>query len=566
MPVSVRNSRSSTALTTALVLTALAAAAATPYAFSSEVNAAATKKCSALTGVEIAANAIGLPTGGATVSSAVPASAGGSGEQAYGAHCLVSGDIKPVDPAAPNIKFQLALPERWNGKATMLGGAGLNGSIPPLTNASNLWGSQKKPLPLSRGYAVFSSDSGHQNKAGEHPAAFGSNQEALKNYAGDALKKTRDVAVKLIHSHYGRAPAKSYFLGYSKGGGEALAVAQRWPADWDGVVAGAPGWNVTGVALGMLNAAQAVAVPGAWLNEAERHTLHAGVMKACDALDGAQDGIISDSRTCEARFDPTTLRCPRGEDTGNDCLSDVQLAALERINAPKSLSYVIGTGESSIPGYPVYLADHGGGVPNAVHKELLTQVGVYGSVPPAFPPTPQMALGLSLADGVIRHMIVGDPNFNTLAMDVAGGSGMASRIEAHSGLFSNITDLSPFQDRGGKLLLWTGSAEPAARTSTHYYSRVQATMGPARVDSFIRYYEVPGAQHGPSSSFQPEWDQLATIENWVEKGADPANNVVATDDAGVPGRTRPLCVFPSWPKYEGAGDVNNAESFTCASR
>jgi feruloyl esterase len=448
----------------------------------------------------------------------------------------------------------------------MLGGAGLNGSIPPLTNASNLWGSQKEPLPLSRGYAVFASDSGHQNREGEHPAAFGSNQEALENYAGDALKKTRDVAVQLVRSHYGRAPGKSYFIGYSKGGGEALAVAQRWPADWDGVVAGAAGWNVTGVALGMLNAAQAVATPGAWLNEAERHTLYAGVLGACDALDGAEDDLISNPRACEAQFDPATLRCPQGEDESDACLSDVQLAALERINDPKSLSYVIGTGESNIPGHPVYLADHGGGVPDAVHKELLTQVGVYGSTPPAFPPTPQMSMGVSLADGVFRHMIVGDPNFNILTMDIASGGGMASRIEAHSGLFSNVTDLSPFLNSGGKLLLWTGSAEPAARTSTHYYSRMQAAMGPARVDSFVRYYEVPGAQHGPSSAFQPEWDQLATIENWVEKGIDPANNIVATDDAGVPGRTRPLCMFPSWPKYNGSGDVNNAKSFTCASR
>ncbi|WP_199435549.1 tannase/feruloyl esterase family alpha/beta hydrolase [Qaidamihabitans albus] len=111
---------------------------------------------------------------------------------------------------------------------------------------------------------------------------------------------------------------------------------------------------------------------------------------------------------------------------------------------------------------------------------------------------------------------------------------------------------------GGKLLFWTGGAEPAARTSRRYYSRMQAAMGPARVDSFVRYYEIPGAQHGPSSVFQPEWNQLATIESWVEKGIDPANNIVATDGAGVPVRTRPLCMFPSWPKYNGTGDVNNA--------
>jgi feruloyl esterase len=512
----------------------------------------------------VAADAIGLPTGGASISSAVAASAGGAGNQAYGAHCLVSGDIKPVDPAAPNIKFQLALPEAWNGKAVMLGGAGLNGSIPPLTNASNLWGSQKMPLPLSRGYAVFSSDSGHQTKEGEPPAAFGANHEALKNYAGDALKKTRDVAVALIDSRYGRAPAEAYFLGYSKGGGEALAVAQRWPADWDGVVAGAAGWNVTGVALNTLHAAQAVAAPGAWLNEAERHTLYTGVMGVCDRLDGAKDGVISNVRSCEARFDPSTLRCPKGKDRGDTCLSDAQLAALKRMNEPKPLSYVIGTGETSVLGYPVYTADHGGGVPDFPLKALLTQLGVYGSAPPAFPPTPHMPV--SLADGVIRHMIVGDPSFNTLAMDITSGSGMASNIEAHSALFSNITDLSAFMNRGGKLLIWTGSAEPAVRTSVHYYTRMQAAMGPARVDSFVRYYEIPGAQHGPSPSFQPEWDQLAAIENWVEKRIDPANKLVATDDSGVPGRTRPMCMFPGWPKYSGSGDVNTAASFTCASR
>jgi feruloyl esterase len=564
MPVFFTRNRPSTAVITTLVVTALVVPLTGSRSGGGDASAATGKRCSHLTGVEVPAEAIGLPTGGATVSSAVSASAGGTGNQTYGRHCLVSGDIRPVDPAAPSIRFQLALPQKWNGRTAMLGGAGLNGSVPPLTNASNLWGSQKMPLPLSRGYAVFSSDSGHQNAEGVHPAAFGSNQEALQNYAGDALKKTRDVAVRLIRSHYGRAPGKSYFIGYSKGGGEALAVAQRWPDDWDGVVAGAPGWNVTATALGMIDAAQAVAVPGAWLNEEKRHTLYTAALGACDALDGVEDGVISNSRACEARFDPTALRCPGGGDTSGACLSDVQLAALKRIDDPTSLSYVIGTGESSIPGHPVYLADHGGGVPDAVHEELLFQLSVYGSTPPAFPPTPRMSNWL--ADGVVRHMIARDPDFNTLTMDVASGSGLASRIEAHSALFSNTTDLSPFRNSGGKLLLWTGGAEPAARTSAHYYSRVRAATGPARVDSFVRYYEIPGAQHGFSSAFHPEWDQLATIENWVERGTDPANDVVATDDAGVPGRTRPLCAFPGWPRYEGTGDVDDAESFTCTSR
>ncbi|GAA3761056.1 tannase/feruloyl esterase family alpha/beta hydrolase [Plantactinospora mayteni] len=566
MQTSTRRKRWSIAFAAALALTVPALAASGIGASGNETDAAATQKCSVLNGKTIATGAIGIPTGGAIVSSAVAAGAGGTGNQAYGAHCLVSGDIRPVDPAAPNIKFQVALPRAWNGKAVMLGGAGLNGFIPPVTNASNLWGSQKMPLPLGRGYAVFSSDSGHQINEGQPPAAFGSNLEALKNYAGDALKKTRDVAVELIVSRYGRAPAESYFIGYSKGGGEALAVAQRWPADWDGVVAGAAGWNVTEVALNMLNAAQAVAAPGAWLNEAERHTLYTQVIKVCDFLDGAKDGIIGNVRACEARFDPSTVRCPKGKDTDGTCLSDSQLAALKRMNDPKSLSYTVGAGETSILGYPIYIADHGGGVPDAVHKELLTDVGVYGSAPPAFPPTAQMPSSFAQADGVFRHMIARDLNFNTLAMDITSGGGIASGIEAHSALFSNITDLTAFRSRGGKLLIWTGSAEPAARSSVRYYSRIQAAMGPAQVDSFVRYYEIPGAQHGPSSAFQPEWDQLSAIESWVEKGIDPANNLVATDDAGVPGRTRPLCMFPSWPRYNDSGDINTATSFTCAER
>ncbi|GAB7190969.1 tannase/feruloyl esterase family alpha/beta hydrolase [Kineococcus sp. NUM-3379] len=524
------------------------------------------EQCSDLAGMTIADDAIGLPTGGAATFSAVPVGAGGTGAQAYGPHCLVSGHIEPVDPTAPDINFQLALPEEWNGKAVMLGGAGLNEFIPPLTNASNLWGAQKAPLPLSRGYAVFSSDSGHQPRQGEPPAAFGADAEALRNYAGDALKKTRDVAVTLISSRYGRAPAKSYFIGYSKGGGEALAAAQRWPADWDGVVAGAPGWNVTAVALNMLRTAQVVATPGAWLDEAERHTLHTGVAGVCDTLDGADDGIISNVRACGAEFDPSRLRCPDGEDSANTCLSDVQLAALQRLNRPEPLSYVIGAGETSLPGLPIYLADHGGGVPGSEHEALLTQLGIYGSTPPAFPPTPRMSLNLSLADGVIRHMIVGDPHFNTLAMDIPSGHGMAPHIEAHSALFSNITDLSAFRDRGGKLLMWTGTADPAVRTSAHYYTRMQADMGAAEVDSFVRYYEIPGAQHGPSSVFQPEWDQLAAIEGWVEDRVDPADDLIATDDSGVRGRTRPMCSFPTWPRYDGSGDINDAASFTCASR
>jgi feruloyl esterase len=245
----------------------------------------------------------------------------------------------------------------------------------------------------------------------------------------------------------------------------------------------------------------------------------------------------------------------------------VQLAGLKQVNEPTRLSYALGSGETSLPGFPVYIADNGGGAGSAVQKATMTALGVFGSAVPAFPPTGAMSSAWSQADGFIRYVVVGNPGFNALNMDIGTASGLASRFGAVSALDGNISDISPFMNKGAKLLIWTGTADMliTPRATEFFYSRMQSSMGAAKVDSFVRFYQIPGGQHGPSSVFQPEWDQLAAIENWVEKGADPANNLIVTDDAGVPGRTRPMCVYPTWPKYKGSGDINSAASYACAS-
>ena len=531
--------------------------------------------CADLNGATVDAGSIGLPTRGAsvTVTTSVVAG-GGTGTGAYGAYCLVTGNIKPIDTSAPNINFQVALPEEWNGKALMYGGSGTDGSIPSLSSPNLLWGMAASPLPLGRGYAVFASDSGHQNQPGVPNGAFASNTEALKNYQGDALKKTRDVAISLITARYAKAPEKSYFWGYSRGGGEAMAVAQRWPADWDGVIAGAPGWNVTGVSLQMLAATQAVAAPGAWLNQPKRQLLFQTVQGVCDGLDGVVDGVINNVRACAVQFNPLTaslagtpLRCPGGVDTGNTCLSDAQLEALKQINEPKALSYALSSGETSLPGFPVYIADNGGGTGTVGTMATLSSLGVFGSTPPAFPVTGAMASAWSQSDSWVRYSILGDPGFNSLLLDIGTGSGFASRFVAVSALDSNIMDISAFQESGGKLMMWIGTSDMliSPRATEFLYSRMQSAMGPAKVDSFVRFYQIAGAQHGVSSMFQPDFDQLTAIENWAEKGIDPANNMIVTDTLGVPGRTRPVCQYPLWAKYKGSGDVNSAASFTCVS-
>ncbi|GLC96348.1 hypothetical protein Tamer19_57570 [Cupriavidus sp. TA19] len=200
--------------------------------------------CQNLPGKTVAAGSIGLPTNGATVADAVMVPATGGGQLGTGAYCKVTGTIAPVDPTAPSIRFEVDMPASWNQKVVMFGGGGYDGTIP--NTAGNVpAGPTDQPSPLARGYATFASDSGHQAGAlGSRDGSFGTNDEAVRNFSSDALKKTRDVAIALIQMHYqADGPKKAYFAGGSSGGREALAVVQRWPQDWDGAIVLYPAWN-----------------------------------------------------------------------------------------------------------------------------------------------------------------------------------------------------------------------------------------------------------------------------------------------------------------------------------
>jgi hypothetical protein len=518
--------------------------------------------CAQLANSKIPARAIALPTSGAVVTATQTVAASGTGTAAIGAYCLVSGNILPVDPTAPNIEFQLALPTAWNSKFLMLGGGGFDGSAPPVTsNTPN--GPTDAPVPLGRGYAVASSDSGHQDPNAAD-GAFSVNQEAYLNFMGDALKKTRDSAIFLMKAFYGtRGPKRSYFAGGSTGGREALTVVQRWPADWDGAIALYPAWDFTALTLGQLTATEAFAAPGAFLDAAKRGVLYSAALAACDALDGASDGVISNVQGCQATFDPGTLRCPGGADTGDSCLSDAQLTALHTMNNPLLFNFELASGETSYPGYNVFIADTG--IPSSSPFEAIVTELALGSVQPAFPLTAAMMFDGQISDSFIRYTVVDDPTFNSLSFDAANPGAFASRLSDLSSLDAVKTDLSAFASRGGKLLLAHGTADltVSTRATEFYFQRLQATMDVDQVDTFVRFYEIPGLQHAFSTVFNPAWDNLTALENWVERGMDPAKTQIITDTLGVPGRTRPLCLYPTYPKYAGSGDINAAASFTC---
>jgi len=524
--------------------------------------------CSQLLAVKIPAYAIGLPTTGAVVTATQSVAASGTGTSAVGAYCLVSGSIMPIDPTAPNIDFQLALPAAWNHKVMMFGGGGFDGSIPSVTGNTPS-AALNAPSPLGRGYAVFASDSGHQDPTGT--GAFTVNHEALLNFMGEALKKTRDSSLFLVRAFYAvDRPRKSYFAGGSTGGRESLTVIQRWPEDWDGAIAFYPAWDFAALTLGQLHIAEAFAAPDAWPDSAKRGVLFNAALAACDALDGASDGVISNVRECLRIFNPATallngtpIRCPGGADTGDTCLSDAQLAALKSVEDPVPFYYQLPSGETKYLGNNVYIADNG--IPNpSPYEPIVTELAL-GSAPPAFPVTSSMLFDAQISDGWIRYTVVDNVNFDSLTFNVSNPGPYTHRVQYLSSLDAIDYNLSRFADKGGKLLLMHGTADMTVTTrgTEYYYSRMQETMGDERVHNFSRFYLIPGFQHAFSTVFNPAWDNLTELEQWVEQGVAP-RNLVVEDTVGVFGRTRPLCEYPAWPKYNGSGDINSAASFTCA--
>jgi len=536
--------------------------------------------CVEVDGLVIPARSIDLPTTGGLVTSTTVVRAAGTGAAAIGAYCKVLGEISPVDPTAPKIKFQVDLPATWNQKAMAFGGGGFDGSFPSV--AGNVgFGPTDQKVPLGRGYATFGSDSGHQaGPLGSQDCLFALNDEALRNFSVDAPKKTHDAAVFIINAGYGRKPKKTYFMGGSTGGREALAAIQRWPHDWDGAIALYPAWNDMSALLQGQRIMRAMAAPGAYPNQAKRKVLYEAAMTACDHLDGVADGIISNQTACNAIFNPEVVRCPGGTDTGDTCLSDAQIAAVNIVNTPANFNFVMASGLQSYPGDNVWGADLGltqadaGGYALQGFVIFLT-LGIFQPrVPvPAYVPYPIFPfvegppyLG-PFMDQFMKYAVVRDATgtFDTLSIDPENPGPYAHRISELSRELDTSTDISKFVARGGKLLLAHGLQDVlvSTRATEVYWESLQAQFGPAHVDKFARFYEVPGSGHAFGGAFTPGWDSLTALENWVEKGIAPKNQI-ATDTAVHAGRTRPLCEYPTWPKYNGSGDPNSASSFTCA--
>ena len=517
------------------------------FVLASPAMAQAPQPCVNLTGAVIPVSAIGLPTTGASVTSAADTTT------VNGAFCKVLGAIHPVDSQAPDILFQLNLPANWNGKALQMGGGGYNGRL--VTGEDGRFSDPKKPLPLGQGYATFGSDSGHETKPGEDAAAFAANAEALRNFGGDQLKKTHDVALALIKQHYGQAPRRMYFQGNSQGGHEGFEAVQRYPADYDGVIAIHPVYDFAALQLdGVLLGQALYNKPGAWVSADKAGAVTKAELDTCDSLDGAKDGLIGNLAACHAAFHIDSLRCAGGADTGATCLSDAEIATYKTFASPMPFTVTL-SGFNHFAGWPVLDG-----------ADLNGRANTFGAEPkPAIPATPKNSFLYMMGDTMARDMVVKDPMSNSLTFDQARN---AAALEEVSRIIDGSSDdITAFQKRGGKLLIMHGTIDMAVSpyNTIEYYDRLKKRYGEASLKKFVRFYVAPGFGHG-YGSFIVGWDSLGALDAWVEHGTEPGLQIVTDTGPAAQGRQRPLCEYPAWPKYSGSGDLSAASSFTCATK
>jgi len=503
------------------------------------------------------------------------------------AYCTVEGSMAPMDPAAKPIHFGVAFPASWSQRIAQLGGGGMNGSIPRL-NA----GVRGTPL-LQQGFVTYGSDSGHQGggppaggrgRAGSSAPAAGTNdwalnEEAIANLGYLQLKKTHDAAVLLVQRMYGGKARFSYFFGTSQGGREALTVAQRYPADYDGVGADVPIVNFSSLML----APEWIRIQekplANWITPAKVNAIRGEFMRQCDKLDGLVDGVINNYVACRAIFDVkqgapnrqpwATKRCPGNTDpmpqdtSAAACLTDGQIATLQMVYSRYRFATPLANGVTSFGMWVPNTDPSGSG--------LIAPVRFRGQEGAGDDAPVHGHLGVLGVTGFLMKDLQRNP------LDyVEGGAFNQRRKELSAVLDSTNPDLSAFRKRGGKLLVTIGTndtlASPGAQLD--YYQSVLDKMGRAAVDSFSRLYVLPQTDHGLNGrSYTTDgdgkeiaarpipntFDRVALMVDWVENGKAPGKTI--TVSAGD--RSMPMCSYPEFPKYTG-GPAEAAGSYVCA--
>ena len=500
------------------------------------------------------------------------------------AHCRVTGKMfertSTVDGNAYAISFEIRLPLAWNGRFFHQGNGGIDGRVSTATGSG---GGGPLTHALHKGFAVLSSDAGHLGALGPF---FGIDPQARLDYGYQAAAKLTPMAKNLIAGAYGKAPDRSYFGGCSNGGRHVFNAFARMPEQYDGYLAGAPGYNLPKAAVANLAAArlyQSVATTpvtnqidlATAVTDTERQLLASRVVAKCDALDGATDGLVQDVAACQASFKladdvPT---CSGARD--GTCLNTAQKSVLAQVFSGTTTS----KGERIYASFPF---DGGFGAGKAGVPSGGSPVGSGIAFWEYF-----AALNL---DAGATGLIFGSPpqslaTFNPLSFALTTDiDALNASMYATSGLYSEAamsfmtppkpTQMQALRDRGGKIMVYHGVSDSifSVNDSETWFKGVSSDTG----NDFARFYRVPGMGHCSGGPATDQFDMLASLVDWVERGTAPDRVTASARGAGnlgganaeVPAgwaanRTRPLCPWPKVARYSGSGSVESAASFSC---
>ena len=484
-------------------------------------------------------------------------------------HCRVTGQMFPrvstVDGNNYAIGFEIRLPIDWNGRFLHQGNGGIDGSV---VAATGPFGGGPLTHALQQGFAVLSSDAGHAGALGPN---FGIDPQARLDYGYQAVAKLTPMAKSVIQTAYSKAPDRSYFAGCSNGGRHAMIAATRYASDYDGVLAGAPGYNlpkaaIANIAGGQLYASVATSSDIATgFTPAERRVVANAVLAKCDALDGATDGLVQDVQACRAAFDlqRDVPSCPGARD--GTCLTPAQKTAIGKIFSGPTTS----NGNRIYATFPYDAGIAGSGVPFWEYTAPLVldsgAVGIIFKVPPE-PVTgfngPAFSLGA---------------NLDTLVSQITATNSLYTESAMSFMTPPDPSNMSTLKNRGGKIIVYHGVSDPifSVDDSETWYKGLEANNN-GNPSNFARFFRVPGMGHCSGGPATDQFDALSALVSWVERGTAPDQLTGTARGTGNPGgvntdlpvtwaanRTRPICAYPLVARYNGSGDIESAANFTC---
>lgn len=502
-----------------------------------------------------------------------------TGPTSVGEHCLITGKMKqrtsPVDGNAYAIGFEMRLPKAWNGRFFYQANGGLDGNV---STAQGALGGGPLAGALTMGFAVISADAGH---ASSQNPLFGIDPQARLDYGYNAVATLTPMAKALISQAYGKGPDRSYFGGCSNGGRHAMVAAARMAKEYDGIVAGDPGFHLPKAAIGQVYGAQQLATVSTTgtdgladittaLTATERSLISNRILAKCDAIDGVTDGMVQDVKACQSQFSlgndvPTCA----GSTRDGTCLTSAQKVALGNLFA----------GARNTAGQALYASfpfDAGISGANWAQWKQSSSVSLDpGALAFVFttPPSPASTLSAMKAFALNFSM-------DTDAPKIFATNG--TYLESAWSFMTppNETDLSVLKNRGAKLVVYHGTSDPvfSSNDTTDWYERLAAANG-GDAGNFARFFPVPGMNHCSGGPTADQFDILTPLVAWVEQGtapdsviatargtgnATPNSEVPAAWTTGAVDRTRPLCPYPKTARYSGTGDVNVAASFRCS--